>query len=125
MSDYYSYYENAYVSSPYVTVISLIVTVVAIIALWKIFQKAGEPGWAAIVPLYNLYVLYKITWGNGWYFLLTFIPLAGIVFGIITYVKLAKAFGKSGGFAVGLIFLGLIFMCILGFGDAQYVGVPA
>lgn len=106
-------------------IFGLLFAVVAVIALWQIFRKAGEEGWAAIVPYYNLYVLYKITWGNGWFFLLLLIPFANFVIGIITLVKLAKAFGKGGGFACGLIFLNFIFMLILAFSkDIQYVGVP-
>ena len=88
--------------------------------MWKIFKKAGKNGWEAIVPLYNAYTLFEITWGNGWYFLLIFtsiIPFLGwiacIVIVIMTMVKLAKAFGKDGGFVVGLIFLDIIFMAIL------------
>ena len=112
-------------SSPAASGLSLVLSVVAIVAMWKIFQKAGEPGWAAIIPFYNMYILFKITWGNGWKFLFLLIPFANIVFLIITQVKLAKAFGKSGGFAVGLVFLNTIFMCILAFGNSQYRGVPA
>ena len=124
--DYTEFAEYAeYTPSPVETIASIAVAVLTIIALWKIFVKAGEPGWAAIIPFYNAYVLFKITWGNGWKFLLTLIPIAGIVFSIITTVKLAKAFGKGGGFAVGMIFVPVIFYCILGFGDAQYQGVPA
>lgn len=117
-------YSYSYQPSPFMTIVYLAVAVLGVIAMWKIFEKAGEPGWAAIIPFYNLYVLFKITWGNGWKFLFLLIPIANFVFLIITMVKLAKAFGKSGGFAVGLIFLSIIFYCILAFGDAQYVGVP-
>ena len=117
-------YGSAYAPSPFAMVLSLALGVLGIVAMWKIFEKAGEPGWAAIIPFYNLYVLFKITWGNGWKFLLLLIPFAGIVFAIITIVKLAKAFGKSGGFAVGLIFLSIIFYCILAFDQSQYLGVP-
>lgn len=111
-------------------IISIAVAVFGIIVMWKLFDKAGKPGWAAIVPFYNLYVYFEITWGNGWLFLLIFlaiIPIVGsiavLVIMIITMVKLAKAFGKSGGFAVGLVFLTLIFEAILAFGDSKYVGV--
>ena len=106
------------------TVVYLAIAVLGIVAMWKIFEKAGEPGWAAIIPFYNLYVLFKITWGGGWKFLLLLIPIANIVILIITMVKLAKAFGKSGGFAVGLIFLSIIFYCILAFDQSTYLGVP-
>ena len=117
-------YDYSYQASPGMTFLSLALGVLAVVALWKIFVKAGEPGWAAIIPFYNVYVLFKITWGNGWKFLFLLIPIANIVFLIITMVKLAKAFGKSGGFAVGLIFLSVIFYCILAFDQSQYLGVP-
>ncbi len=117
-------FEYYYEASPFASFLGLACSVIMVIALWKIFVKAGEPGRAALIPLYNVYTLFKITWGSGWKFLLLLIPIANIVFGIMTYVKLAKAFGKGGGFAVGLLFLGVIFMCILGFGKDEYVGVP-
>lgn len=113
-----------------ILIISLASMVFGIIVMWKLFVKAGKPGWASIVPFYNLYVFFEITWGNGWLFLLillSIIPIVGsiavLVIMIITMVKLAKAFGKSGGFAVGLVFLTLIFEAILAFGDSKYVGV--
>jgi hypothetical protein len=121
--DFYNY-DYSYQASPGVTLLSFAVAILGIVAMWKIFEKAGEPGWAAIIPFYNLYVLFKITWGSGWKFLLLLIPFANIVIAIITMVKLAKAFGKSGGFAVGLIFLSVIFYCILAFDQSQYQGVP-
>ena len=102
--------------------IGLAICILGILAMAKIVKKAGKPGWAAIVPFYNLYVLFEIAWGKGLLFLLTLIPLANLVVMIILWVKLAKAFGKGGGFAVGLVFLNLIFTCILGFGKAKYVG---
>ena len=122
MENFYAEYYSQ--PRPGMTFFSLAVAVLGIVAMWKIFEKAGEPGWAAIIPFYNLYVLFKITWGSGWKFLLLLIPIANIVFLIITMVKLAKAFGKGGGFAVGLIFLGPIFYCILAFDQSQYLGVP-
>lgn len=108
--------------SALMSIISLVVAVAALVGMWKVFVKAGEPGWAAIVPIYNAYVLFKIAWGKGILFLLMCIPVVNFVAMIMVYVKLAKAFGKGTGFAVGLIFLAPIFMCILGFGDAQYEG---
>ena len=109
-------------------IIGLIVCIISLVALAKVFKKAGRPGWAVIVPIYNLYVLFDIAWGKGIMFLLMLIPVVNFVIMIMLYIKLAKAFGKSGGFAAGLIFLNLIFTCILGFGSAQYIGpdgVPA
>lgn len=96
--------------------------ILAIIAEWKAFKKAGQPGWAAVIPFYNIYVLTKITWGNGWLFLLTFLPIGNIVFLILTYIKLARVFGRGDGFAVGLIFLPYIFFLILAFGGSLYQG---
>ena len=118
--DSYSNYaaENSTASS----VIGLIVGVLAIIAMWKIFQKAGEEGWKAIIPFYNAYTLVKIADGNGIKFLLLLVPIVNIVYTIMLYVRLAKAFGKSTGFAVGLIFFAPIFMLILGFDSSQYQG---
>ena len=117
-------YQYSFHMGPFATIVWLAAMVLGIIAMWKVFEKAGEPGWAALIPFYNAYVLFKITWGNGWKFLLMLIPIANIVILIITMVKLAKAFGKDGGFAVGLILLSIIFMCILAFGKAEYQGVP-
>ncbi len=104
----------------YLVVLTLLV--VMIIAQWKIFVKAGLPGWASIVPFYNMYCLFDIAWGNGWLFLLCFIPCVGIVCELIAMYKLAPAFGKGAGFGVGLIFLSPIFLMILGFGNAEYIG---
>lgn len=101
----------------------LLVAALMIVAMWKIFVKAGEEGWKAIIPFYNTYILYKITWGNGLYFLLLLIPCVNVVIQIITSVKLAKAFGKGIGFTLGLIFLGPIFQLILGFDSSEYKGI--
>lgn len=103
-------------------VILLAIAVISLISMWKIFAKAGEAGWKALIPIYNMYILFQITWGKGIYFLLMLIPLANFIILIITYVKLANAFGKSGAFAVGLVFLPAIFMPILAFGSAEYQG---
>lgn len=103
-------------------IIVIAVTVLMLVALWKVFVKAGKPGWAAIVPFYNAYCLFDISFGKGWLFLLMLIPCVDVVIGIIMLVKLANAFGKTGGFAVGLIFLPVIFLPVLGFGDAEYLG---
>ena len=97
--------------------------VVAVIAgAWKMFAKAGEPGWAVLVPIYNLIVLMKIAGKPAWWFLLLLIPLVGIVVSIMVCISLAENFGKSTGFGIGLALLGFIFVPILGFGDAVYQG---
>lgn len=117
--------EDAQQSSAGATGGATIVSILAIIALWFVFKKAGEQGWKAIIPLYNAYVLYKLIWGNGWKFLLLLIPIYNIIFYIQSMIRLARAFGKGTGFGVGLILVNVVFMCILGFGDAQYQGVQA
>jgi len=103
-------------------VIAMVPGLVVIISLWKIFKKAGKRGWESIVPFYDSYTMYDITWGNGWYFLLEFVPGMGWIIWILTCLKLAKSFGKDTGFGVGLIFLYVIFLPILAFGDAKYIG---
>lgn len=100
----------------------LALAIVMLVAMWKIFVKAGKPGWACIVPFYSQYCLFDIAMGNGWLFLLSFVPCVNFVMTIICYLKLAKAFGKGTGFGLGLIFLGPIFTMILGFGKAEYIG---
>ena len=86
------------------------------------FTKAGQPGWAAIVPVYNLIVLLQIVGRPLWWILLMLIPLVNFVIAILVYIDLAKSFGKSTGFGIGLVFLSFIFFPILGFGDARYIG---
>ncbi len=108
--------------SPASMIVSLVILVVGIVAMWKIFTKAGKPGWHSIIPFLNMYDLVEISGYNGWMFLLFFVPIANIVIIILSYVGLAKKFGKSTGFAIGLIFLSIIFECILAFGDAEYQG---
>lgn len=93
-----------------------------VVANWKIFTKAGKPGWASIIPFYNLYVLFEIAGMNGWLFLLLCLPIVNIVMMIMLYINLAKAFGKGTGFIIGLIFLPNIFTLILAFGSSQYQG---
>lgn len=114
----------------FMTIFYLAVIAFSVVVMWKIFKKAGKEGWIALIPFYNLYTLYEITWGNGWLFLLLFlviVPFIGwiavLVINILTMIKLAKVFGKGAGFAVGLIFLSLIFEAILAFDDSKYVGI--
>ena len=125
-SDYYDYYDYSSTPAfnPLPTIISLVLCVFVLVCMWIIFRKAGKPGWAAIVPFYNLYVLFDITWGSGMRFLLLLIPIYNIILSIQTQVRLAKAFGKSGGFAAGLVFLPYIFIPLLAFGKETYQGVP-
>jgi len=99
----------------------LALVIVVVIGQWKIFEKAGYAGWKAIVPIYNMYVLTEISGQNGWLFLINFVPFVGsLIWSIMVSIKLAPAFGKDVGFAIGLILLSPIFYCILGFGKAEY-----
>lgn len=101
---------------------TIIVFVLSIVAMWLIFKKAGQGGWKALIPIYNVYTLCKIADGNGWKFLLFLIPIVNIIYGIMLTFRLAKSFGKGIAFGFGLLFLNTIFMLILAFGGAQYVG---
>jgi hypothetical protein len=107
------------------SIVGLLVAVLVIAGMWKVFTKAGKPGWAAIIPIYNTIVLLQIAGKPVWWFLLFFIPIVNIVIAVMVMIGIAKAFGKGTGFALGLLFLSPIFIPILGFSDAQYVGTPA
>lgn len=102
---------------------SLAVLVLYIVSMWKIFVKAGKPGWAVLIPFYNTLVGLQIL-GRPWWFLLLiiFVPVADIVIGIIMIFDMARVFGKSIGFGFGLLFLSFIFIPILAFSDAKYIG---
>lgn len=98
------------------------VLILIIAGIWKVFSKAGKPGWAAIIPIYNILVLLEIVGRPWWWILLFLVPLLGIVIAFIVAIDLARSFGKGTGFGVGLALLGGVFYPILGFGDARYVG---
>jgi hypothetical protein len=100
-----------------------IVLILVIASLWMTFTKANQPGWAAIIPFYNIYIMCKVAGRPGyWWALISFIPFVNIVLLIILYIDIAKSFGHGGGFAVGMIFLPMIFFPILGFGSSKYQG---
>lgn len=101
-------------------VLMFAVSIVLIIAQWKIFTKAREAGWWALIPYANSYMLFKIIYGNGWKFLLLLVPGLNCVLPFFAMYRLAQVFGKGGGFACGLIFLPYIFMPMLAFGNARY-----
>lgn len=105
--------------------ISLALMVLMVASAWKIYDKAGEPGWAAIVPIYNAVVLLKIVGRPIWWLILLFIPLVGIIISLLLVVDLAKSFGQGIGYALGLLFLPFIFWPMLAFGDARYGGPAA
>lgn len=103
-------------------VVALVVAVIVLVGMWKVFVKAGKPGWGAIIPFYNLYCLYEMSFGTGWLFLLTFVPCVNLVMMIIMWIKLAQAFGKGAAFGIGILFFPYVFLPMLGFGNAQYYG---
>jgi len=93
-----------------------------IAAQWKIYTKANKPGWACIIPIYNIIVLLEIIGKPWWWLLLMLVPVVNIIFAIWMANLLSKSFGKNEGFTVGLVLLPIIFYPILGFGDASYIG---
>ncbi len=106
-------------------ILYLAVVILEIAAFWKVFTKAGQPGWAAIIPIYNTITMLRIAGRPAWWFLLFFVPVVNFVIAIIVLIDMAKAFGKGTGFAMGMLFLSFIFFPILGFGGARYIGVGA
>ena len=111
--------------SPLSMIVGLLIALLLIVAMWKVFTKAGQPGWASIIPIYNLYIWCKIVGRPGWWVILMLIPFVNIIVGIILCIDMAKSFGKGAGFGIGLALLGVIFIPILGFGSAQYQGPSA
>jgi Family of unknown function (DUF5684) len=105
-----------------VVVIYLAVIVFLIASIWKVYVKAGQPGWAAIIPIYNTVIQLRIVGRPWWWLLLMLIPLVNLVILVIVSLDMAKSFGRGGWFGVGLCFLPFIFYPILGFGSATYVG---
>lgn len=105
--------------------IYIVSVIVMIVAQWKLFSKAGKPGWASLVPVYNTVVMLEIVGRPTWWILLLLFPCTAPIILVIMAVDLAKSFGKGGGFAVGLILLGIVFFPILAFGSAQYQGPSA
>ena len=107
-------------------ILSMALSILMIVSLWKIFKKAGKPGWASIIPIYNIYIMCEIAEKEWWYVLLSCVPFANIYAMIVLYNGMAKRFGKSGGFVAGMILLPVIFFPILAFGkDAAIVNNQA
>jgi hypothetical protein len=108
----------------YLTSLGLAASILVIIGAWKTFQKAGEPGWAALIPIYNYLVILRIVSRPWWWILLIFIPLVNLVIHVIVNVDIAKAFGKGTAFGLGIWLLPFVFFPILGLGEARYTGRP-
>lgn len=103
-------------------IISLAILVLMIASLWKVFEKAGEPGWAAIVPIYNIIVMLKISGKPIWWIILFLIPVVNFIISILVAIGIARNFGKSDGFGVGLALLAIVFYPMLAFSDATFTG---
>lgn len=112
------------VGSIVVLLIYLVVLVAVIAGTWKTYEKANEPGWAAIIPIYNFYVMIKIGGNPWWYLLLMLIPVVNIFISAKVFVDLVKAFDQGLGFGLGLWILPFVFFPILGFGEYEYIGTP-
>jgi len=106
--------------SPIALLFVLAIILFLIASLWRVFSKAGKPGWLVLVPIVNAYVLLKIAGRPGWWLILLIIPLVNLIISVLVSIDLAKTFGKGTGFGLGLAFLGPIFYPILGFGSATY-----
>ncbi len=98
----------------------LFLCLVSFIGIWKVFTKAGQPGWAIIIPIYNFIVMLQIAGRPLWWLLLMLIPFVNAIVAIIIAIDIARKFGKGVGFGIGLALVGFIFYPILGFGSATY-----
>ena len=101
-------------------IVYLAVIVLMIAGMWKVFVKAGKPGWAAIIPIYNMVVLCEIAGKPAWWVILFFIPFVNLIMFIIVSLAIAAKFGKGAGYGIGLALLSFIFYPLLGFSDARY-----
>ena len=103
-------------------IIALAVCVFLLVCEWKLFKKAGKPGWACIVPFYNLYVLFDIIYGKGIKFLLLLVPILNVIISVAVSIRTAQVYGKGTGLGVLNLFFPFIVLPILAFGDAEYKG---
>lgn len=124
-------YNNFQIEASHI-IISIIIFILTVAGLWMVFKKAKQPGWAAIIPFYNIYVTLKVAGRPGWWLLLYFasiIPIVGPIVAFITNVvvmhDVSKSFGKDVGTTLLLIFLPFIGFPVLGFGEAKYKGPSA
>jgi hypothetical protein len=106
----------------FIVLFQIIVAILVLVSLWKIFTKAGEPGWAGLIPIYNMYILIKIAGKPAWWLILLFLPLVNLVITFLVYIGLAEKFGKSPAYGLGMVFLPFIFFPLIAFSDAQYSG---
>jgi hypothetical protein len=105
----------------FVMVFALVIAVFYLVCMWRIFEKAGVPGWMAIIPIVNFFGLLQVAQKPWWWFLLMFIPFVNFVVVILTWHSISENFGHGAGFTLGLIFLSPIFIPIFAFGDSYYI----
>jgi hypothetical protein len=105
-----------------VFLIFIVVILFYVVASWRLYSKAGVPGWGVLIPIYNIYLWCKIAGRPGWWILLLFVPVVNIIVQLILCLDVAKSFGRSGAFGAGIWLLGFIFVPILGYGSSRYVG---
>lgn len=103
-----------------VFMVVLIISIIGLVAMMKIFSKAGIAGWKVLIPFYGNYLSFELVFGNGWLFLLNLVPFVGYVLPLIFEFKLAKVFGKGTGFAILSMFFSPITRLIIAFGDCEY-----
>lgn len=104
----------------FIMLVCLAILIVAIVGMWKTFEKANQPGWGCIIPIYNFVLLLKIAGKPLWWLILFFIPVISLIPAILVPLAVAKNFRKGAGFGIGILFLPFIFYPILGFGDAEF-----
>ena len=98
----------------------LSMVILAVASVWKVFVKAGQPGWACIVPIYNMIVMLEIAEKPLWWIALFFIPVANFVASILVAIAIAEHFGQGAGFGICMAFLPFVFYPMLAFGSATY-----
>lgn len=102
------------------SILYLAIVILVLVGLWKIYTKAGKPGWAILIPIYNLYVLLQIVNKPWWWLILFIVPVVNFVFIIWTFNRLSKSFGQGVGYTIGILLLPFIFIPLLGLGSYKY-----
>ncbi|MEO8612361.1 MAG: DUF5684 domain-containing protein [Chloroflexota bacterium] len=118
-------FQSAYAlpqMSPVTTIIYIVLALIVLAGYWMTFSKANKPGWLAIIPIVNVIVILQIAGKPWWWIILLLIPFLNIIIVFLVFIDFARAYGQGFLFALGLIFLAPIFICILGFGSADYIG---
>lgn len=105
----------------FIWILGMALSIFFVVAMWKVFVKAGKPGWAALIPIYNIYIMCEIAEKEWWYILLLCVPILNIYAMFVIYDGIAKKFGKTTGFTIGMMFLPYIFFPILAFGKNNNV----